>query len=1197
MFKKITYLTLLILGYSSSWSTHLVGGYCSYSYLTTNSDGSIKYRLDLNLFRDCKPGSAEFDKSIEIGIYKDVGQKDLVQTIPINNPSIKKVNPPGNTPCPFLLQNICVEQGYFSTIINLDAANHGYHIVYQVCCRNTQVNLAENSGAAQGQTYYAFIPPSTIQNSSPRFSGIPVPYMCQNEPTDFLLRAIDPDGDSLVYSISRPYQGASPLNPNPSPPKNMETLKGVNYLNGFSETQPFGNNGSFSVHPQTGLTKLTAQNQGNYTVGIQVKEFRNGKDLGNSTRLDLQVWVIGCPQNQTPIINLPNKKYFEVVVGEEICIDFESTDPDNDFVTFAAQGNLFDGLNGFSGSKAVFKNNLGQGKASGELCWRPLCNQVNDTPYYFTVNALDNGCPPKREAHTYAIKVLPFRGADSLFGPAALCNSLKGVYSINRKEKNGGYIFWQVSNGQIYTQWDDSIEVVWDLDKSKGKINAVEISKDGCAGDTIYLDVELFPSPKKPSIIGKDTLCLQDSPFIFQGNGIQSKLIYDWFVSGADSWKQLSEDSIEINKTIAGNILLKLISLNEKNCPSDTQYKTINIRKPNAQIWGPKKVCPNNSGYLYYALDGERNSNFLWITNGGSPDPNLISPDTISIAWADSGIGTLKLLVTDKFGCKSDTSTLKIRKDYQLDKPTIYGDTSVCLKEIEEYRTISSPNTWFIWKTSGLPLPAIDSSSKVQIQWSNIGLNYVSVIEQAYDSKNAKYCISPESNLPVNVYQIPTDPIILGKDSVCQLDTILFQSTGSPNNAFIWYLDKDTSNIEGQQSAKIKLIFDKAGKYELALQKVSLLGCKSKIIDTTIVVLPKPQTFFVKELPPAICFPDSSSKLVIASGFENSDFTWGIKNGTIQSNKEDTLEAYFKNRGDLSVWVVETSEFGCPGDTILNKSYFQDLQLGINFVSVMLPDDQIEIKWQSKNPLEPLLDEQKIYRSSNGGIFSEIATTAPSTFYTTDKKLNTDENLFSYYVSTTNLCNEIVVSDTHTHVQGNIQKLSDIKSGEIDFSSYKGWKKGVNQYEIYRRLPNENFLPFDVLTQNSKMVYSLGLSHYQQCFRIKSKANLPRVDTSWSNEFCLNFEPVVFIPNAFTPDESGELNQSFGAFVGAVKTFQIQIFNRWGEQIFSSTDKNFKWDGTYQKKSLPIGVYAYHASYTDFLGNSYQRGGSIHLLR
>lgn len=72
----------------------------------------------------------------------------------------------------------------------------------------------------------------------------------------------------------------------------------------------------------------------------------------------------------------------------------------------------------------------------------------------------------------------------------------------------------------------------------------------------------------------------------------------------------------------------------------------------------------------------------------------------------------------------------------------------------------------------------------------------------------------------------------------------------------------------------------------------------------------------------------------------------------------------------------------------------------------------------------------------------------------------------------------------------------------------------------------------------------------------------------------------IFIPNVFTPNGDGanDFWQIFGNLKG-VKQLQVQVFNRWGEKVFDTTDINFEWDGTYKGKDAPIGVYTYVASF------------------
>ncbi len=69
--------------------------------------------------------------------------------------------------------------------------------------------------------------------------------------------------------------------------------------------------------------------------------------------------------------------------------------------------------------------------------------------------------------------------------------------------------------------------------------------------------------------------------------------------------------------------------------------------------------------------------------------------------------------------------------------------------------------------------------------------------------------------------------------------------------------------------------------------------------------------------------------------------------------------------------------------------------------------------------------------------------------------------------------------------------------------------------------------------------------------------------------------PGLFVPNAFTPDADG-INETFsiGAVPGVPGTV-LRIFNRWGEELFTTNDLIRGWDGTAGGMAVPDGVYPY----------------------
>lgn len=90
--------------------------------------------------------------------------------------------------------------------------------------------------------------------------------------------------------------------------------------------------------------------------------------------------------------------------------------------------------------------------------------------------------------------------------------------------------------------------------------------------------------------------------------------------------------------------------------------------------------------------------------------------------------------------------------------------------------------------------------------------------------------------------------------------------------------------------------------------------------------------------------------------------------------------------------------------------------------------------------------------------------------------------------------------------------------------------------------------------------------------------NCPSTDRTTLVDEC---DPKITGPNAFRP---GGLNTEFFLFTFFIadEDFEIFIFNRWGEMVFYSPDKAFRWNGGYKNNSgqiLPPGTYTYLVKY------------------
>ncbi len=90
----------------------------------------------------------------------------------------------------------------------------------------------------------------------------------------------------------------------------------------------------------------------------------------------------------------------------------------------------------------------------------------------------------------------------------------------------------------------------------------------------------------------------------------------------------------------------------------------------------------------------------------------------------------------------------------------------------------------------------------------------------------------------------------------------------------------------------------------------------------------------------------------------------------------------------------------------------------------------------------------------------------------------------------------------------------------------------------------------------------------------------------------------VFVPNAFSPNGDGINDVLMPRIVGYSEITSFRIYNRYGQQVFTSTKENYpEWDGTYNGKVADIGVFYYIIELKDIEGNKKTQTGDITLIR
>jgi gliding motility-associated-like protein len=97
-------------------------------------------------------------------------------------------------------------------------------------------------------------------------------------------------------------------------------------------------------------------------------------------------------------------------------------------------------------------------------------------------------------------------------------------------------------------------------------------------------------------------------------------------------------------------------------------------------------------------------------------------------------------------------------------------------------------------------------------------------------------------------------------------------------------------------------------------------------------------------------------------------------------------------------------------------------------------------------------------------------------------------------------------------------------------------------------------------------------------------------------QFMISANNILFVPNTFTPNNDA-VNDEFVISITNIKTYRIQIFNRYGVPLFISNDIFDHWKGFYKNEILPVGTYYYVIDATDFNSNIIKKSGSVTIIK
>lgn len=304
---------------NKSFASHIIGGEISYKCL-----GGDQFEITLDLFRDCRPGTAAFDANTYIDVFNDFGIRVL--NLSVTPEFIADVPADVGDPCLYVPDDICVETARYKVTANLSDYGGGYQIVYQRCCRNSTIsNIASPDSTGATYTIYLSDKARDECNSSPVFGAYPPVFICVNKPINYVHSATDAEGDSLVYKLCTPFEGATfdaphPFDPTPPPYTEVTWVDPPYNLDNLLGSTP-----ALEIDSVSGLLTGLPQVQGQFVVGVCVEEYRDGVLL-SETKRDFQ-YNVGLCGEIVSVIDAPPAICYED--GEDLTVSFGNTSQDS----------------------------------------------------------------------------------------------------------------------------------------------------------------------------------------------------------------------------------------------------------------------------------------------------------------------------------------------------------------------------------------------------------------------------------------------------------------------------------------------------------------------------------------------------------------------------------------------------------------------------------------------------------------------------------------------------------------------------------------------------------------------------------------------------------------------------------------------------------------------------------------------------
>ena len=652
-----------------------------------------------------------------------------------------------------------------------------------------------------------------------------------------------------------------------------------------------------------------------------------------------------------------------------------------------------------------------------------------------------------------------------------------------------------------------------------------------------------------------------------------------------------------ITTNVSGNYTVTVTDVN--GCVGSSNYNLLSFQNPIPVINGMAAICQNQNSIL----DAGSFASWQWSTGAVS--------QTISVNQS----GTYSVTVTNNDGCVASTSFNVVVNP--LPVPVISGTSEFCSGNSSVLNIGGGSFASYLWNTSA-------TTSTISV---SSGGNYVVTVT------DANGCTA-SSNQVVTVWNLPT-PIISGNNAICN-GTQTTLTAGSYSN-YQWSTGASTDSITVSNGAN----------YIVTVTDVN--GCTGTSAPFTVTINQLPTAIISGTT--SICIGQSTTLQVQFTG--TAPYSYRYSDGT---NVSAILNSNI-TAAQIIVTPVSTTDYTLTqiSDANCSGNFSGVARVVVN----PLPQPVISGSDGECDGISATLTTGNFasYLWSTGATTQSIAVNSSGSYVctvtsTAGCKASASHNFETYplpVVSFTNdsslTCELPIINFTNTSQY----QLGSVFEWNIDNTVYNSLNathqfSGSGSYPVSLIITSPNNCVGESIANVNITVFPLPQASFtiapDQAPLFNSEVTFGDVSAnavSWLWDFgdgdtstlqnvshfyadpgkynaklyvtnvagCIDslareiFITPFYIPNAFTPNGDGR-NETFfdPGYATNVQSLTMNIYNRWGQLVYTTDNLSKTWDGVDSKGNLsPQGVYVYALKVTTYSGKHYDYTGSVSLIR